>query len=378
MTVHADQRFERIWESGKDMNRNKLQSIAWWMVGLLASCPALVAQVPDIKEGVLSPVDAYGNVQPTLREWRPLGGVYQNETQRDVLQNYRTFGRGPDDRRGYMPFTLPGDAWAVALRAASGTAAEPKVRGALSPAKRRAFDRYGGFGRRRQGNDKSGLLTRRYGLIAGSSLNAPVYRAISKGGGLVDVHASLTRTPFLNADVGEVEAVAPTLDDLLDRGDAVAQQRVEGEAWALFREGQYRRGIRAFESTITLAPSDYESRIGEVFCYLSVGATRTALALLGELVRRDINPFQHDLRMAERYGNVADVNQLRIQGRRWADAADQSAEANAMYIFVLWYLGEREDALRAAESLAKRAPAKAYASWPEKMRAARSTESSEK
>ena len=348
------------------------------MFALLTSCPVLLAQVPDIKEAALSPVDAYGNVQPTLREWRSLGGVYQNETQRDVLQNYRTFGRGPDDRRGYMPFTLPGDAWTVALRAASGTSADPNVSSALTPAKKRAFERYGGFGRRRQGDDKYGVLTRRYSLIAGSSLNAPVYRAISKGGGLVDVRSTLTRTPFLNADVGEVEAEASTLDDLLVRGDAAARQRAKGEAWALFREGQYRRAMRAFESAITLEPLDFESRIGEVFCYLSVGATRTALALLGELVRRDINPFQHDLRMAERYGNVADVNQLRIQGRRWADVADQTAEANAMYIFVLWYLDEREDALRAAESLAKRAPAKAYASWPEKMRAARSTESSEK
>ena len=194
----------------------------------------------------------------------------------------------------------------------------------------------------------------------------------------MDVRSSLARTPFINADVEDGEAEAPTLDDLLDRGDAAAQQRAKGEAWALFREGRYRQAPRAFESAITLEPLDFESRIGEVFCYLSVGATRTALALLGELVRRDINPFQHDLRMAERYGNVADVNQLRIQGRRWADAADQTAEANALYIFVLWYLGEREDALRAAESLAKRAPAKAYASWPEKMRAAQSTESSEK
>lgn len=344
---------------------------------LLASCRVLFAQVPEMRdEGAMSTLDAYGNVQPTLREWRSLGRIYQNETQRDALQNYRTFGRGPDDRRGYMPFTLPGDAWAVAMRAASGTPADPKVQSALSPAKKRAFDRYGGFGRRRQSDDKAGILSRRYGLIAGSSLNAPVYRAISKGGGLVDVRSALARTPFINADDGAAEA--PTLEDLLDRGDAAALQRAQGEAWALFREGQYRRTMRAFESAITLEPLDFESRIGEVFCYLSVGATSTALALLGELVRRDINPFQHDLRMAERYGNVSDVMQLQIQGRRSADAADLSAESNALYIFVLWYLDEREDALRAAESLAKRAPAKAYASWPEKMRASRSAESSEK
>jgi len=355
-----------------------LQSASWCVVGLLVSCEVLSAQVQEFDEGLLSPIDAYGNVQRTLPEWRSLGGIYQNEVQRDILQNYRTFGRGPDDRTGFTPFALPGDLWSVAMKAASGTSAAPKVRNALSPAKQRAFERYGGFGSRRQGGDRSGALTRRYGLIAGTSLNAPIYRAIAKGGGLVDVRSSLTRTPFLDADVEEVIADAPTLDDLLDRNDAVAQQRVEGEAWALFREGRYRGAMRAFESAITLDPLDYDSRIGELFCYLSVGATSTSLALLGELVRRDMNPFQHDLRMTERFGNLADVYQLRIQGRRWADAAEQSADANAMYIFVLWNLEEREDALRAAESLAKRAPAKAYALWPDKMRAARSTESNAK
>ncbi|MEK7756410.1 MAG: hypothetical protein AAB385_04280, partial [Planctomycetota bacterium] len=119
------------------MNTKRLHAGLGFTVGLLASCPVLFAQVPDLVEAAVSPVDAYGNVQPTLRDWRSLGGVYQNTTQRDALQNYRTFGRGPDDRRGYMPFTLPGDAWAVALRAASGTSAEPSVRSALSPAKQR-------------------------------------------------------------------------------------------------------------------------------------------------------------------------------------------------------------------------------------------------
>ena len=360
------------------MKYKKIQSGSCGVLALLASCPVLFAQVPDFIEPPISPVDAYGNVQPQLREWRALGGVYQNTTQRDFLQNYRTFGRGTEAPNGYLPFALPGDVWAVAMRAASGTSAEPRVKSALSPAKQRAFVRYGGFGKRRQNDKPSAALTRRYGLIAGSSLNAPVYRAISQNGGLVDVRSSLARTPFINADVEEGEAEAPTLDDLLDRGDAAAQQRAKGEAWTLFREGRYRRATRAFESAITLEPLDFESRIGELFCYLSVGATRTALALLGELVRRDVNPFQHDLGMVERYGNVADVNQLRIQGRRTADAADQGTEANAMYIFVLWYLEEREDALRAAESLAKRAPAKSYASWPEKMRAARTGESSER
>jgi hypothetical protein len=96
---------------------------------LLAVCPAIFAQVPDIDENAVSPVDAYGNVQPTLREWRSLR-VFQNEAQRDALRGYQTFGRAVGERGGYLPFALPGDVWAVARRAASGTTADPSVRSA--------------------------------------------------------------------------------------------------------------------------------------------------------------------------------------------------------------------------------------------------------
>ena len=383
LRVHLGRRVLRPRSNGKDMKGNRIRSQrgvrpqlpALFGASLILFCPAVYAQIPDLREEPVSAIDAYGNVQPTLREWRSIN-VYQNEAQRDALRGYQTFEQLLGKRGGYVPFALPGDVWSVARRAASGTSEAPSVKSALSPAKQRAFERYGGFGKRQHAADRSAVFMRRYGLIAANSLNAPVYRAISKGGGLVDVRASVARTPFLYSDVAEAEPEAPTLDALLDRGDAGAQQRVAGEAWALFREGKYRRAMRAFESAVTLQPSDAESRIGEVFCYLSVGAGRTALALLGELIRRDVSLFQHDLRLADRYGSVGDVNQLRIQARLSADSAEQSADANALYVFVLWYVGEREDALRAADSLAKRAPAKAYATWPDKMRAARAAESS--
>src|SRR3990170_8980206 len=125
LRVHAEHRCSQSRKSGKDMNGKKIHSrtaprmrVQAALTSLfLAVCPTILAQVPDFDENAVSPVDAYGNVQPTLREWRSLW-VFQNETQRDALRGYQTFGRTVGERGGYLPFALPGDVWAVAQRAA--------------------------------------------------------------------------------------------------------------------------------------------------------------------------------------------------------------------------------------------------------------------
>jgi thioredoxin-like negative regulator of GroEL len=181
----------------------------------------------------------------------------------------------------------------------------------------------------------------------------------------------VVRTPFLSPDVGATDEPSPTLETRLEVSDQQTHARVREEAWALFREGQYRAAIRTFETAISLQPADFEMRIGEIFSYLSVSGRRTAVALLEELVRRDENPFQHAIRMRERYGNVGDTQALQLQARQAIDDPNQNLEVTVLYVLVLWHLGLEDEALRAAESIARRALGKPYALWPEKMRAAR-------
>ncbi len=324
---------------------------------------------------VVYPTDAYGNVQPVEGRWRPIGS-FANDAERDAYQGYQTLTRRFGQRSGLEPFALPGDVWSVARLAATGTDSAPSVKPVLTPAKRKAFRRYGGFGARERTTDPdepSDLLTRRHGLISATAHNAPIYRAMTRSNMFVDLRSAVVRTPFLAPDVEPSSDAPPTLDERFDVTDRFAHQRLREEAWTLFREARYREAVGAFETAITLEPADHEARLGEIFTYLSLGARRTALALFGELVRRDEALFQHPLRVRERYGNVADANALQIQARPAAEDANQNDDVNALYTLVLWYLGVEEDALRAAEALAKRGPGKPYALWPDKMRAARAS-----
>lgn len=341
------------------------------VVVLLAAIPAL-AQTEDETGRITYPTDAYGNVQPVETQWRSVGS-FRNPIEREALTGYQTSTRRFGQRSGGEPFALPNDVWSVSRMTATGTQDRPSVKSALSSAKRRAFEKYGGIARRRLKDEEGNtgdVLARKSGLLNAYSLNAPIYRAMARPKGMADLKSSVGRTPFLGSDLpGGTEP--PTLEQQLDRTSNVEYQRIRLEAWALFHDGNYRRSIRTFETAITLSPEDLEARIGEIFAYLTLGARRTAAALFTELLRRDENPFRHELRMRERFGNVADPNTLQLQAGLLSRDEVQNVDVNALFTFALWYLGQPDDAIRAAEALARRAQNRSYALWPAKMSAVR-------
>jgi hypothetical protein len=246
--------------------------------------------------------------------------------------------------------------------------------------RRLAYGSYGGFGERRSyyaAGDPTGLFARRRELITATGMNAPVERAMGRSGALPGLGWSVSRTPFLATEgpqpdsehAGENAPMA-SLDERLSTEVNILHARTRTEGWAFFRDRDYRRAMRSLETAAMLDPQDYESRIGEIFCHLTIGAVRTAFALLVELNRRDPNVFQHALPVADRYGSVVTAQQVRLTAQGIAESAEQSAEANALHIFVLWYMDRRDDALRAARTLAGRASGRLYAAWPDTMRAA--------
>lgn len=339
----------------------------------------------DPVDGVLRPVDIYGNAQAFRPERRALD-LYQNDVQRQALSGYLNLNRRTGQRGYGSPFALPGDLLSATVNGFTGAVflrnagrRPPAINGISDRERRLAYGSYGGFGERRSyyaAGDPTGLFARRRDLITATGLNAPVERAMGRSGALPGLRWSVSRTPFLanegpqhhSEQVGE-EAPKATLDERLSTEVNVLHARTQAEAWAFFRDGDYRRAMRSFETAAMLDPQDYESRIGEIFCHLTIGAVRTAFALLLELERRDANPFRHALNVADRYGGIAAAQQVRLTAQGIAESAEQSAEANALHIFVLWYMDRRDDALRAARTLAGRAPGRSYAAWPDKMRA---------
>lgn len=338
----------------------------------------------DPLNGMLTPLDAYGNVQAYRPESRALD-IYQNDAQRMALSGYQDISRRLGQRGYGIQFALPGDLLAATVNRYTGAVflqsagrRLPTIGGYYGRDRRSAFNSYGGFGQRHsydKPGDPAAVFSRRQDLIMATGLNAPVERAMGRSGALRGLRWSVSQTPFLASEATEPDAnqgdeTIPkmALDERLSTQVDVLHARTRAEAWAFFRDADYRRAMRLFETAAMLDPTDMESRIGEIFSHVTIGSVRTAYTLVLELDRRDLNPFQHELNLADRYGSVAAAQQVRFTAQEIAETTEQSADANALYVFVLWYIDRRDDALRASGTLAARAADRSFAAWPDKMR----------
>lgn len=312
--------------------------------------------------------DAYGNARSQFAFHRPID-VYQNAAQRRTLRLTRYRARTQNRRGRLIPFALPGDLLAPGGRLRMPAAKAPSL---LSLQTQRAFERYGGFRARSRSSNPPDALTafaRRHALVAASSLTAPVSRALWQQGTLRFPTAASPPAKTSSAEPHEPHAPTLTLDARLRARTDRIVDGLRRDAWAWFSEGAYRRAGRAFESTYTLDPADMRSRVGELFCNLSLGSRKTAFALFRELMHRDAPLFSMDLDMRRHYGADRDAQGVRLQLDLFAGLASEG-DAAAFQAFILWSLGERDDAIVAAEALVRRHPSPAYADWPARMREA--------
>jgi len=218
------------------------------------------------------------------------------------------------------------------------------------------------------------MFERRYALVAATSLNAPVYRSLLKPSAGFGLASTLARMPpTRTSETDSVLAPPSSLDQRLQAGVALVQARQRAEGWAWFHEGEFRRAARAFESVTLLEPQNTESRIGELFCHVSLRAISTAVAVLRALDRRNENPFLDELDLVEAYPEAARARELGVESRLWGHGDVGNPDLRALHVLILWYLGERDEAVLAATSLVRDFPGTTYADWPAKMRAARKT-----
>lgn len=312
--------------------------------------------------------DAYGNARSSFALPRPID-VYQNAAQRGTLRLTRYRVRTQNRPGRLIPFALPGDLLGPGGRLRMQAGKAPSL---LSPQTQRAFERYGGFRARSRSSNPPDALTafaRRHALVAASSLTAPVSRALWQQGPLrvPTADSSPAKTP--TAEPQKPQAPTIALDDRLRAQTDRIVDGLRHDAWAWFAEGTYRRAGRAFESIYMLDPGDVRSRVGELFCHLSLGSRKTAFALFRELLHREASLFSINLDIRRRYGADRDAQEVRLQLELLAGSANKG-DAAALQAFILWSLGERDDAIVAAEALVRRNPSPAYTDWPARMREA--------
>jgi len=336
-----------------------------------------------------APVDVYGNAQAIHPERRSLE-IYQNDIQRNMLGGYQTFGRRIG-QRGYEPFALPADQFMRTMKGRVGRGMtlpggwrqRPSAFGLQETERKSAFSSYGGFGQRRSPyapGDPEGALARKRSLIAATSSTAPIERSRLSQGGLGSLRFPIAQTPF-QAPPAAVDGQSPpdgvpkpdsdSLSRFLTSGSEVLHKKAQTEGWKQFEAGDYRAAVRTFESAAMLDENDMESQIGEIFSYVAIGSLQAGSASLKALLRRDLNPFAHDISMNKRFGDAYVAQQVRLSAMGIAESSEQSAERKALAVFVLWYMDGHDDALRAARLLAAQDSNKNFAQWPELMQAAR-------
>lgn len=317
--------------------------------------------------------DIYGNARSRDPIRRPAGS-FANPTQRLRTQDLQT---PPRDLTRSPFFALPTD-----LRSRTPAAGLSGIRYPTQQTERsarlprstyEAYRQYGGFGDRTGYNrvELSSTLQRRYQILEATSLNAPVHRANYRNPSVAGLRATLDRTPTLREDVEDLPPLRddfPSLDEKLLRGVESSREALREEAWALFRDRDYRRAARAFESATRLDSDDFEARVGEMFASLSVGGTVTSVAILAEIARRESNPFTRSVDITSRYATPTEAGRVRIFSQLAMEAAGSSAPLTALHAFVLWQLGDEQQALSTARSLADMPNSGIFREWPRRMR----------
>lgn len=349
------------------------------LTGLACLCAVCLLPAPASGQAQISyspaaQVDQYGNARPVYQRM-PLAIPTQRPVARQAFRTYRWDAPSVNQRGAMGTLTLPTGLFARSIRQPPPTTGYrgPTERPRLTQWRRSALARFGGF-EPRAGRSTAlsfgSLMERRYALVAATGLNAPVYRAMLKP--TAGLGVMLERTSPGGFDLApKVGRSGLTFQQRLHWGVALAHERTRSEAWQWFREGEFRRAARGFESAVRLEPADVESRIGELFCHLSLGAVNTALAVQRSLSSRNVNPFVAELNLSDRYSEPDRARELGVESRLLEQGADRNADLLALHVLVLWYIGEQDEALATTASSSRDFADTGYTNWLEMMRAAR-------
>lgn len=322
----------------------------------------------------ISPFDFYGNARATNPNRRNIN-IFQNDTQLDTLRGYQYRGRRENRRGGVTPFAFPGDRVrqaTIPLLSRKNTPGTTRLLNQYHSSMQQLFNQYGGFGPRRGEpaiGDVFKALSRRQELIRATSLNAPVRRALWQRGSSLSLRTTIEQTPFID-DIDQDDESMITLDQRLLSQVNYSHQHLRQEAWGWFRDGEYRRAIRAFETTMLLESGDLESYIGTLFSHLSLGAAQSAFILLHQLHIRNMNPFQNDRSMTNRFGREVEAHQIRLLVESWTENNRDNPDYSAMQALVRWYLDDRDGAIVALQSTKNNKTRSPYQDWLTKMQAA--------
>lgn len=157
-----------------------------------------------------------------------------------------------------------------------------------------------------------------------------------------------------------------------------ALDRRLAEGWEWFSDTNYSlpgsrfsRAARAFESAESMDRTRTEARIGRLCCSLADRNFRFAARLLDRIVAYDVLQLQKNLFKPEfdLKAHLTSVSELVDIAKQWSDHPTAGPQAKAIYVYLLWHLGRRAEAVSLADDAARTWPDSPVAVMPPLMRA---------
>ena len=366
----------------------RVRGSALALTACLWSMPAMGQQTDPLwsNPNPASTYDISGTTAPYRPERRlfdPFFSVFQTERQQHILSAYQTFNRRLNQRGLLTDRATTYGLDPVPIGFAASGAPEPFQLSTVMSLGRRSHLGAGGLlGLVGESNRRAAfgaIPAGRSALLLSTSLNAPLYRAFAATAGVVPTTDVSSRNRMLHTAGASAEdgaqsdrMVIPTLQNAVTAN----HRSVHNDAWAWFAERDYLRAVRAFDAAVLLDRNDHDARIGRVCCLVRLGRYRTASIALARLLRREPNPFARELDVRRRIDDEETVTTIR---RRCADHAQRhpdAVESAALDAFILWFLGDPDEAIRTARAAAAMPGGAEYAPWPAWMNAARAKRAS--
>lgn len=373
----------------------RLSMFAAWGAAY-GSIPDAMAQ-NDRYGGFISRIDQYGNADVGFDDRRVLD-VYQNQAQRNALQRYQEFGRRPENRGEFLPYTFPNDDLR-GTRPPSWLYQRPTT--ALTPADQRTLTRFGGFGERpplRYGGDIQSIFSRRNELLRATTQTAPVRRAMLQYNALTPLPDRLRSTPFfpgsrvdakpsgpwseasgdntswpapeVTSEAGEGGRQEVSLAERLQSQAQAFKEAALREGWTWFQAGEFRRAARRFDAAAALDRADLEPQLGRFFSYAALGSYASALTQLRFIAQRVPQPFVHDFSIRNKFTAESIALDFALQVRLQTQAGGDTPLLVVLNGVTLWYLGEREGARRELNGVEKALSGTIFRDWPARLREA--------
>lgn len=215
-------------------------------------------------------------------------------------------------------------------------------------------------------------------LVRSSALTMPVWRSLLLTGAM-GIPARRDSFPAPEGLDFDSPATAETAGPAILQSTVQAQRLASThrhsiqEGWDWLRQESYHQGKAAFVSAEASDRSDPSSRTGQTVIHLLLGNTATAGRMLHKALRHDKkSAFTVDLDLTQALGESERWRELDVVTESHLLGTPDDPEAIAIRAYVLWYGGDRKEAMRVVRRIRVADPTSEFAGMESLMQKASS------